>query len=105
MAQPVAERAVQVRPVVERVHLVHADAGPVASAWASMASSRRHGLAVGQRDDEVGARPDVLKDVGGIGRDRDVRHSGQLGLVGGDCRRQVLNHAFVIEIHGSSSFR
>ena len=49
MPQPVAERAVQVRAIVERVHLVD-DARPRRrSALASMASSRATGspLAIG----------------------------------------------------------
>ena len=73
MTQPVAERAVQVRPVVEGVHLVDPDtAEPVGVGLDGV--EQRHRLAVGQRHDEIGAGPEVVEH--GLGA-RDGSHPRQ----------------------------
>ena len=64
MAQPVAELAADVRPLVERVHLVHADALQLlGDALEHVEQADR--LAVGQRDDHVGPGPDVIETRSG----------------------------------------
>ena len=61
MADPVAERAVQVRPVVDGVHLV--DAQPVEAVGVGLDRvEHRDRFAVGQRHDDVGPRIEVVDD-------------------------------------------
>ena len=78
MPQPVAERAVDVGPLVQRVHLVHAHvAQPLVLALEHVEQPDR--LPVGQREDHVRARADVREDVlrpaGGGQRSRHQRVS------------------------------
>ena len=56
VAQCIAERAVQVRAVVEGVHLVDPDAREVGGVPLDGVEQRDR-LAVGERDDDVGAAP------------------------------------------------
>ena len=68
VAQPVAELAVEVGPVVQCVHLVHADAVRAVGRGLDRVEQRDR-LAVGERHDDVGARADVLEDsirIGGL---------------------------------------
>ncbi len=55
---------VQVGVVVEGVHLVHGDVGQPIGVFAQR-GDQRHGLAVGEGDDDVGARRDEVDDVRG----------------------------------------
>ncbi len=72
MAQPIAERAVQVRPVVQAVHLVDPHAFEAVGRGLD-GIDQRHRFAVGERHDEVGVRTDVIEHR--VGR----RGSGNLG--------------------------
>ena len=60
--QVVAELAVQVGPVVQRVHLVHPHAVEALGVGLD-GVEHRHGLAVGERHDQVVAVVDVVEDV------------------------------------------
>ena len=75
MPQPVAEGAVDVRALVQRVHLVHAHvAQPLVLALEHVEQPDR--LAVGQRQDHVRARPHVGEDVlGAAGGGQRSRHA------------------------------
>ena len=81
MAQPVAERAVDVRALLQRVHLVHAHAGQ-ALVLALEHVEHPDGLAVGQREDHVGARAHVGEHVLGPARGgQRSRHAARIAHV------------------------
>ena len=74
MPKPVAELAADVRPLVKGVHLVHADAAQVLLVLLQHVQKPDR-LAVGEREDEVGAGPDVRQDIlGRRGRRQRARH-------------------------------
>ncbi len=60
MAQAVAEAAMQIRPIAQHVHLVHAHALESLSRGLDGVHDRDR-LAIGDRHDEIGAAPDVVK--------------------------------------------
>ncbi len=62
MEQVVAHGAVQVRAVVEGVHLVHPHAHPSRGVGLDLVE-HAHGLAVGERDDQIVAVADEGQDV------------------------------------------
>ena len=72
VTEAVTERAVQVGPVVDGVHLVDADAVEVGCVGLD-GIEQGHRLAVRQRHDQVGPRPDVLEHRVGRGRCRHCR--------------------------------
>ena len=81
MAEAVAERAVQVRPVVQGVHLVDAHAVEPVGAGLDRVEQRDR-FAVGERHDEVGAGSDVVEQPtracgGDRGHGSNVRQAGQ----------------------------
>ena len=73
VAQAVAERAVQVRPVVDGVHLVDRHAFEAVGVGLDGVEQADR-LAVGQRHDDVGARGDVIENGLGVGRNRHRAH-------------------------------
>ena len=60
MAEPVAVGAVQVRPIVQGVHLVDTDARQLVGRALDRVEQRDR-LAVGERHDQVGSRADVIE--------------------------------------------
>ena len=64
MTQVVTEDAVEVRPVVDGVHLVDAD-GVEVGCMGLDGIEQGHRLAVRQRHDQVGPGTDVLEDCAG----------------------------------------
>ena len=68
VSEPVAVGAGEVRPIVDRVHLVDPDTvESIGRRFDRVQDTGR--LTVGERDDQLGSRPDVVQDVGGfVGR-------------------------------------
>ena len=73
--QPGSEGAVQVRAIVQGVHLVHVDALQLGRVRLDGVEEDDR-LAVGEGHDQVGARLDVVEDSG---RRRGVEHRVKVG--------------------------
>ena len=77
MPEVVAERAVDIGPLVQRVHLVHAHAHEAVGVLLERVHQPDR-LAVGERQDHVGVRADVAQHVlGAAGRGERARHRAQ----------------------------
>ena len=98
MAQPVAELAADVRPLVQRVHLVHADALELLLVALEHVEEPDR-LAVGERNDQVGARADVVEHA--LRRDRCGQTSGHARSMTACAvfTRLALQHVAVVVRH------
>ena len=84
MQQMLPQCAVQVRPIMQRVHLMNSDALEASSVRLD-GIEHRDRLAVGERNDHVGAVRDELEDIlcppgCWVGRTPAHRHKNNLGF-------------------------